>query len=106
MHVGCAVLMTDRPAVEAWLLCSEPVNLPPQCLTVNFHADRYVNSSYYPEFATASSSTFRYIVNYRGNDSAAQGIITMDLEAKRCALAVSLACWLYVARRVRAVTST
>lgn len=89
-HLCRAGLMTDRPAVEAWLVCSEPVNLPPQCLSVNFHADRLINSSYYPEFDAASSSTFRYIVNYKTNDTAAQGIITMDVEAKRCACVTPL----------------
>lgn len=65
-------------------MCSEPITFQPQCLAINFHADRYVNSSYYPEFATTSASTFRYIVNYKSNDTDAHGIITMDVEAKRC----------------------
>lgn len=76
--------MTDRPAVEARLLCSEPVTVRAECLSVSFQANRYVNSSYYPEFNTLTSSTFRYIVNYKTNDTAAQGTMTMDLEAKRC----------------------
>lgn len=76
--------MTDRPAVEAWLVCSEFVTVRTECLSVNFRADRYVNSSYYSEFDTLAGATFRYIVNYKTNDTAAQGIITMDLEAKRC----------------------
>ncbi len=86
---ACAGLMTDKPAVEAWLVCTEAVSLPVHCLNVNFLTERPVNGSFYPEFSTNTASTFRYVVNYKGDDPLAQAeqfnraFVTMDLEASR-----------------------
>lgn len=83
--------MTDRPAVQAWLVCTEAVKLPPQCLTVNFLTQKPVNGSFYPVFSSKSSQTFRFLVNYKGDEPLAsaeamnQGFVTLDLEAARCA---------------------
>lgn len=90
--------MTDRPAVEAWLLCSEAVRIPPQCLAVTLRtSEPALNASYRPEFSGVSGADFRYVINYaqRINSSAAAaqdalGIITLDLEANRCAFSSCL----------------
>ena len=99
MKLGClaAGLMTDAPAVEVWLLCSEPVSVPPQCLAVQLAANSPVNGSYYPEFNEANgnvpASSFRYIVRYSQSGSVLDilgspslfGIVTLDLEQARSA---------------------
>lgn len=94
LHAMYAGLMTDRPAVEAWLLCSEAVRIPPQCLSVTVLTSLpTLNASYHPEFSTASAADFRYVINYaqhiNGSAAAAQdfpGIITLDLEGNRSPL--------------------
>ena len=87
--------MTDAPAVEVWLLCSEPVVVPPQCLAVQLAANGPVSGAYYPTFNEANSnvpaSSFRYIVSYTQNGSVLDilgspplfGIVSLDLEQAR-----------------------
>ena len=87
--------MTDAPAVEVWILCSEPVSVPPQCLAVQLAANGPVSGVYYPEFSevynTIPASSFRYIVSYLQNSSVLDilgypplfGIVTLDLEQAR-----------------------
>ena len=90
-----AGLMTDAPAAEVWLLCSEPVSVPPQCLAVQLAANGPVSGAYHPEFNEADSnvpaSSFRYIVSYTQKGSVLDilgapplfGIVSLDLEQTR-----------------------
>jgi hypothetical protein len=86
---ACAGLQTDRPAVEAWLVCSDPVSIPPQCLHVSFLTDRPVSASFYPDFSTTVASTFRFVVNYKGDQHTSNGFVTLNLESARSVSAAS-----------------
>lgn len=80
-----AGLQSDRPAVEAYLLCNQPVTIPPHCLTASLASTTNISASYYPIFSPITSSSFHYYVNFvqpnGTQDPNAQ--VTLDLQGKR-----------------------
>lgn len=50
------------------LLCTAPITLPPECVRVQFGAQRAIKSSYWPAFNAYTASNFRYILNHLDNE--------------------------------------
>ncbi len=97
--VCCAGLVTDAPAVEVWLLCSEPVSLKPECLSAELIANSPLTGNTFPMFSSGSkpSNTLRWVVALAQNTSLADGlstqpifgIVTLDPEQGRYSLPTS-----------------
>ena len=71
--------------MEAYLLCTEPVTIPPHCLGASLASTTNISALYYPVFSPATSNSFHYYVNFvqpsGAQDPSAQA--TLDLQGKR-----------------------
>ena len=90
---GAIGLTTDKPAVQLELFCTAPITLPPECLRVQFGANRAIKSSYWPAFNSYTASNFRYVLNHLDNEplyantekGTLDAQVSIDVEANRAA---------------------